>query len=530
MNRCWYFLVGLAACQSTQYNYEPDSLAGETLRVTLPVEPKTLNPLLDPQDAWSQKITSLVYQTLVKRDAVSPETFVGDLAASWFWSNDYLKLTLELRKNIQWHDGFPLLGEDIIFTLDEIFKPQAPTQSMRQSLGSLKNYTLKNPYTIELNLTTRDVYFLAALSTLFILPKHLYEKETLATALENRAPVGTGSYKFVEWQPGQAILLERVTTNSQKPYFKRISFLWLPELQTALTLAKLGDIDIIETITPNLWQQLQLDPIITKNYERLRHTPNAVQWLGFNSEHPKLQNKKLRQALSLLVDRQDVVEHLRYGQDTLISHWIVTEDQQKVMYEKQSLEKYSYEADTARAQKLLDDLGLFDSNQDGFREERGQVLTLVFSYPAGKPFYEQLGYLLKMDFQKQGIKLQLQPLEWSLFLDQLHKRNFMLCSLLWQTPPGADPLPLFHSRGRQQGLNFVGLNNHMIDRLLEQARTEFDHHKRNRIYEQFSHKLNQEFAYVFLFQRHNLSLIKKSISGIRFNYDGSFAYDELLSN
>jgi peptide/nickel transport system substrate-binding protein len=171
--------------------------------------------------------------------------------------------------------------------------------------------------------------------------------------------------------------------------------------------------------------------------------------------------------------------------------------------------------DPQKAAQLLDEAGWKDHDGDGIRDKDGIPFRFKFTYPAGNISSEQMAKLLKDDAAKVGIEVIPNPTEGSIYLGNVNDRNFDSVESAWSGVIDEDPYQIFHSSQIQgRGNNFVSFNNPQADKLMEQARREFDNEKRYALYHQFHRILHEEQPYTFLMTRPRYYFIDKRFENV----------------
>ncbi|EKD41205.1 MAG: extracellular solute-binding protein [uncultured bacterium] len=124
--------------------------------------------------------------------------------------------------------------------------------------------------------------------------------------------------------------------------------------------------------------------------------------------------------------------------------------------------------------------------------------------------------ILKEDLSKVGIEMNIERMEWATFLGKIEKREFEATSLGWSTGFESDPYQLWHSSQAhvERGSNFVGFENAEVDKILEDARVEFDTEKRNTLYRRFQEIVYEEQPYTFLFSSYSLVAVNKRFDNV----------------
>lgn len=186
----------------------------------------------DPTRGWGAYGNPLFQSTLLRRDA--DLNIVGDLATSWKLSEDRLTWTVVLRGDVKFSDGQPLTAQDVAFTFETTAKAAGQID-----LTSMASVAAKDDSTVVFSLVKPDITFIDHLITMGIVPKHLYGPDY------GRRPVGSGPYKFVQWDEGQQLIVE---ANEHYyggiPAIKRLVFLFTEE-DASFAAAKAGKVDVV---------------------------------------------------------------------------------------------------------------------------------------------------------------------------------------------------------------------------------------------------------------------------------------------
>jgi len=170
-------------------------------------ETKTLNPC-KVTSGWDYEVIDKVYDTLMKRDLNN--NYIPWMAKSWdvkiFPENKTQIITFYLHENITWHDGKPVTGEDVKFTLEYYRDYEIPPYL--PYVSSIYKVEVPAKYTVKVYLNTTSVIALYNIGTMiYILPKHLWYNVTDPMEYEPKVPIGSGPFKFVEWVKGEYIKL-----------------------------------------------------------------------------------------------------------------------------------------------------------------------------------------------------------------------------------------------------------------------------------------------------------------------------------
>jgi peptide/nickel transport system substrate-binding protein len=498
-----------------------EPIAGGVLRVGMDAEPPTLNFQLDPLDGWAKAIDELIYEPLARPN---PKTWEHEprLAERWEISPDQLTFTFHLKQGVRWHDGKPLTADDVVWTFKKLLDPTSKTMAVRSFLEPVQDVIGVDAHTVRFSLKRRYWYAFDAIAEINIYPKHVYAGGDFNTHPANREPtVGNGRFKFVHWKTGDEIALERNNDYFGEPArLERIVFKYAPDPTVRVQLLRRGELDVVLRISPDVWRNVSDDPDVAQSFWRLRHVPNGLQWIGWNEGRAPFGDPQIRRAMTMLLDRDDVVQNLRLGLDAPAVSWFYPGSKEHDPH----IRAWPYDVEGAK--KILERAGWIDHDADGVLDKDGKPFEFTFVYPAGNPFYEQLASLMIAEYKKAGITMQTSRLEWAVFTERVRRHEFDACSLLWQLYPRGDPYQIWHSGEAAGGSNFINFRNAEVDRILVQAREEFDEAKRMALYHRFSEILHEEEPYTMLFYRYNLSLVSKKFGGVYSTPYGLLRLDE----
>ncbi len=495
---------------------EPQS-SGEVV-VQIDADPPSLNSNVD-NDYWGSQITTNhVYELLVTNDRYDDPRFQikPALAERWDISPDKLTYTFYLRKNVQWHDGQPFTAKDVIATFDKIQDPTSRAAPLRAYTQELASYRSLDDHTVQFRL--KRPYFLimdGVFASVAIQPEHVIGRMNGVTYSEaatnplNRAPIGTGPFRFEHWENGQSITLSRNDAYwGKKPFLERLMFRIVHEESVTLELAERNEIDIVSRLRAHQWVKLAHSPLQSRFHRSLFYDAN-YRWIGWNLLRPQFGDPRVRRALTMLIDRSGIIDALEFGlakPTTCHFYWA------SAACDK-SLSPLPY--DPVQAAALLDQAGWVDHDGDGVRDHDGKRFRFTFMVPTVSAEAARMGTKMKEDFARAGIELVLQRIEWSAFTRRVTTHDFDACTMAWALNARDDPTQTWASSSIDGGSNFVSFRNPQADQLLREARGELDDERRDALYRAFGRILNEEQPYTWLYVRPRMSLFNKRIRGIR---------------
>ena len=477
---------------------------GGTLRLHMEVEPPSLNPLVE-HDAWTSWLTlGAIYDPLVRQDPVSGELRPA-LASAWELV-DERTLRLTLREGVTWHDGQPFSADDVVATFDRLQDPSASPDA-RADFAALERVEKRSATEVVLHFARPAPLALQSLAFLAILPAHRFVAGDLRAQAASRAPVGTGPFRFVEWQPGQRIVLARAPRPWGPPaHVERVEVRIVRDREAALELARRGELDVLWQLSPSQVERAESDARLSSSRLVGFYLPRYV-FVVWNTRRPGLADKRVRQALTMLVDHERWARLVYKGRARVVTGPFPTGSP--------SLDKNVIPRpfDPERARALLEAAGVRDSDGDGVREIDGKPLRLSFLALAGSPTTEQLATLMQEDFKRAGVLLDVEPTDWAAMLSRLRKHDFDLSSLQWVMRPVQDNYTLFHSSQAEAGQNYGAFKSPEVDRLLDEARATPMGPERERLDRALHHAVDEEQPYTFLGSPEVDSLVSARVRG-----------------
>lgn len=342
-----------------------------TLRIHMDADPGRLTPIVSPS-LWAERITvGTVFEPLLRYvppDAQGPARYTARLARSWRVTPNGLEIRIELQPGVTFHDGRPLSSMDVQFTLDAIRDPRKNVDHLRPMLDDVEAVELIAPLELRLRLRRPSSYVLRALAEIPILPMPIYDGSLLAGG----ALVGTGPWKFGSNKNGVVHLIRNDTYWGGVHPIANVEFVLQRDAAVALTAAKRGELDIVPALIPAHWPEQASAPGLAAAFVPLQLAPPRLRFFKFNASRPLISDPRVREALSLLIDRRGISKRVFDGLARPVNWpiWpggLVDGPEPRVP-----------DFDPAAAGKLLDAAGWTDTNKDGIRDQgEGKQLKLV---------------------------------------------------------------------------------------------------------------------------------------------------------
>lgn len=426
-------------------------------------EPGILNPMVAFDDQ-AFRIAAMVFSPLVGSDLVHYSTPNPALAESWEVNADATKFTFKIHSGVTWHDGQPLTAEDVRWTMQAVIDNRGSVAATL--LSDVVSVEAPDNLTVVVNLANSNTAWIEGLGIpqgFFVLPKHLLENENWQENAFNTNPIGSGPFKFENWERGSFISL---TANTDfflgRPPIDRIvqRFYGMAELTEAF---RQGEVQYVYDRLP-VSELVALQDLPDFRIDRLPLP--QVQWFAFNIEQEEtFQDVRVRRAFAHAIDAREISDRAYGG---------VWEPNTGVfpinaVYNN----KTTFAHDPELAERLLDEAG-FPRGSDGTR------LTVDWSY-AEVMGNSDVGAVVRDQLAKVGIAVRLDSMDWPTYSQSvIQDRKFQIgTGAGWQGPDPNELAQFFTTGGRR---NMGGYSNAEVDALFASARATTDFNVRRDIY------------------------------------------------
>ncbi|RTZ99424.1 MAG: ABC transporter substrate-binding protein, partial [Deltaproteobacteria bacterium] len=303
------FFLGFAGVFSLSGTVSADAENADTLVAVINHAPRHLNGAVQSGIATMFASSQLFATPLMFDDKWQPQPY---LAKSWKISDDGLSVTLNLVEGATFHDGHPITSADVAFSIMTI-KKNHPFKTM---LAPVEKVDTPDPHTAILRLSKPHPAILLAMSQPLcpIIPKHIFgDGQDIKTHPMNMKPVGSGPFKFVEYKPGEHLILESYDKFFLgAPKIKRLILKIIPDSVNRLTALeqKEVDMDVFVSEARDVRRYGKIKDLVV---EKMGEAVGPLNWLAFNLKHKPLDNKQVRQAISYAIDRKFITQRLHFG-------------------------------------------------------------------------------------------------------------------------------------------------------------------------------------------------------------------------
>lgn len=465
-----------------------------TLNLSMTSSPSRLNPILS-NDTASSQVSGWLFNGLFKYD--KDGNIVNDIASSYKFENN-TKLLISLRKDVLWHDGAKVTAHDVVFTYEKIIDPKV-FNSIVSNFKEVKSVKALDDYTLEV--IYKKPYFKALnIWMIGLLPKHILKDEkNLMTSSFNKNPIGNGPYKLDSFKNSSDIILKANEDYFEgKPKIDNIHFKFLPSPDTVFLMLKENKLDV-GGLTP-LQIDRQINEKFKKDFKIVEQQSFAYTYLGFNLKNKKFQDKRIRQALSLAIDRQEMVDILFFGHGKVCNGPFLPGSfafNEEVTQIKQNQEK---------AKELLKQAGYDKNNPFTF-----EIVTNT-----GNDIRLNAALIMQYQLAKIGVEAKIKVMEWQAFLNTVvHPRKFETVLLGWSLALMPDAYPLWHSDSDKLGrFNLTGYRNPTVDKLIEKGSLTIEQEKLSLIYKKLFKIISDDLPYLFLYIPNSITVVNSEIKNV----------------
>jgi peptide/nickel transport system substrate-binding protein len=396
----------LAGCvQSSSVGGRHPWTIPHVLRIADITDPDHLNPYLSEMDLVYD-LSSLIYSYLVIAD--DHGRLIGDLAtgvptrANGGISADGKTYTYHLRHGVLWQDGVRLTSRDIVSSWRAIVNPRNDVV-FREGYTDIASIDTPDDYTVIVHLKRRYPPFVSEFFAPLqeggkpVLPAHIIDNEpNFNRSSLDQHPIGTGPFRFVSWQHGTEIVLERFDRYFKgKPKLARIELHVIPDDETIATEVRVHHIDLVVSAPESLYDEYKTFPDVVTQLVPW----NAQQMLILNCRKPGLSDVTVRRAIASAIDYGSLIRKVSSGIGEVAYN---TLPPTAIGYER--LAPHSY--DPAAANRELNADGWMRGS-DGIRSRNGIRLAYTLAVIAGSSELSDIALQIQQNLQAIGIEAYL---------------------------------------------------------------------------------------------------------------------------
>jgi len=513
----------------------PNAKAGGTLLLQLSSDPKGLNYVAE-NGADVSKIQTFNHLGMINRHRKDPTRFGPELAYHLKIEDDYKTFTYKLRRDIYWHEpavdfssgqfdwlkgDHKVTAHDVKFQLDMIMNTDVTgAAASRSYLNEVESYEALDDYTFRIKFK-KKLY--TNLSTIVPgigpTPEFLYafdedgkrySEDIIGARFQdhwyNPNAIGCGPYRFVSYEPGIAITLERDPRHPMGGNaFDKVIYQVLKDQTSWPRKLRTGELSL-SVLQPAQYRAEVVEgkedsPFKDGSLKGGEYWAFGFYYIGWNADRPWFGDKRVRWAMSHAFNAQGILDDVFMGLGTRSTGPIAS----FLPYYNSELTPIPF--DLEKAAKLLDEAGWVDTNNNGLRDKTFDGNLVEFDFTlivyGGGDEYLTMGNIFKEDLAQIGIKMNVQPLDWAVHLKRKDERDYDAMTLAWATGTEVDFHQIWHSSQADvpKGSNYVGFRNAEADKIIDDMRAEFDFDERVRLSKSFHKLIYDEQPYTFFYTK-----------------------------
>lgn len=459
---------------------------GGTLNIVIQPEPPSLM-LGIVQNGPTQMVAGNIYESLLRYDhELDP---MPSLAESWEVNDDGTVYTFKLKEGVTWHDGEPFTAADVVFSADVFLRETHPR--LRVSLEHVEKIEAVDDHTVRFTLKQPFGPFLGIfeVGTMPMVPKHIYEGTDFKNNPANAKPIGTGPFKFEEWEKGSYIHLvknEDYHVEGQ-PYLDQVYWQVIPDAASRAVAYETGKVDVlpggsVENFDVQRLVDLENSCVTGKGWEYF--APHAWMWL--NNRNGPLQDKRFRQAIMFALDREFARDVIWNGLGTIPTG----PSSSKTRFYTDDVPQYPHDPDKARA--LLEEMG-YD----------GTPIRLL-PLPYGET-WQRWAEAVKQNLDEVGIEVEVVATDVAGWNQKLAEWDYdMAFTYLYQYGDPAlgvarNYLSTNIAKGSQWN-NVQGYENPKVDDLFAKAAVAFPDSEREKLYDEVQNIIVEDVPVAWLLE------------------------------
>lgn len=476
---------GRASDESTSPESAPQR--GGTAVIGFPTDFDALNELVNETAHTNEFLSYVLFQNLVRYEG--SDSIVGVLADSFGVADDGLSATFRIRDGVRWHDGEPFTVEDVVWSFETSVDEETAYPN-RTDLQYVERAERVDDRRVRFHFSSVHTTPIADFAYWAPMPRHLLEdvpRAELRTAAFNRNPVGNGPFRFISWQPNQQLVFEaNEEFYAGRPHLDRIVVRIVPERTTLITELLTGNVDLVAGVPPVEVEKIES----SARAELLAHPATTHAFVMYQTRDSRLDDPRVRRALTMAIDRETLVEALLHGYGEVSNgpftpvHWAHADGLEPLPH------------DPERARELLAEAGWRDTDGDGWLDREGRPLRLEMITNQDNNLRRSSLVVIQDQLEEIGVDVQPRGREFNVLVGDLTGGTFeaILIGFVWSLRP--DPSSLLFADAQFNGGSYA---NPVADSLARQALRTLDREEARPLWEEYQRIVQEDQPMTWLF-------------------------------
>ncbi len=477
---------------------------------------QSLNSIVNA-DAWTREfIEHALFLRLVTLNA--DLSYAPQLARSFRMVGDSA-VVFNLRRDVRWHDGRRTSAHDVAFTFERV-KNEATASPNVDLFAPWTRAQVIDSFTIRFSFKPH-VEPIFAWTQLAIMPKHLLDSippARLRQAAFNKHPVGNGPFRFVSQRANDRWVFEAnrafPAALGGRPRLDRLIWRVVPDNIAQIAEIRTGQVDMILGPRAENVQALHAEPSM-RGMIRPSNRYNMITW---NGKREGLSDARVRRALAMAMNRQEMLTVLRKGYGTLAAspvppyHWAFDKNLAPPPF------------DTVAAKRLLTEAGWVDRNRDGVRENAaGKPLEFELKVTANNQFNRDLGEMVRAQLERVGVRMNIRPVDFAVMIQDITspERNYDAAYLQMSTDLVLNFHDSFHSSTIDNPFHATAYSNPEVDRILDQATVMKDRARAAVLWRRFQRIMRDDQPMTITWWSPDLIVVRERLQGVQMDVRGA---------
>jgi len=433
-------------------------------------------------------------------------------------SRDGLTLKYKLRPNIKFHDGVPMTSKDLWFTWTCVMNKHNNVITT-DGYKDIASIDYRDPHVAVFHMKKVYAPFLQQIfgvnGNAPILPEHLLakfndDKGSFNTAPFQSAPVGSGPFKFVEWQRGSSVRMDAFADFFLgRPKLNEVIYSIMPDENTMLTQLRTHEIDMEIRGSGVLWDQYKSLP----DTVAIHPQEYVYDHIDFNITHPPLGDLQVRRALAFAIDRKTILDKIYHGLGEL-----APADESPSIGKAYEPNVMRYPYDPAKAKSILDADG-WQSGSDGIRVKNGVRLAFNYSTQNESTVGLRIQEQVLRYWHDIGVEANVKNTPTALFFDNtrigiLQGGHYDVASFAWTAAADPDDSAIYSADNlAPSGQNALFWKDAIATKAMNDALATVDFAKRKAAYSIVQKRLTEDVPTIVLFFRQEPIVYNNDLKG-----------------